>query len=414
MNFDKKRSVTKNSFVRNSEAMLNGIFGTTDVTPFWVADMDFPVANPIKEELQRLVDRGQFAYEFNSQGVFTAISDWYQRRHDLSLNVDNFVQVTGVLTGIALLIRELTDEGDSVLIQTPAYHQFSKVISTANRNVLKSPLKIVNNNYQMDFEDMAQKMVASEVKVMILCNPHNPVGRVWRKEELEQVVQLANKHHVTIISDEIHSDIIYSGHKFTSLMTIDANKHVALIGSPSKTFGMQSISNGYLYTENTKLLANMKAFAESLYIDHGNAFTTFATITAFEKGEAWLDAFLVYMQGNIDWINDFLWSELPQVKMFPVEGTYQVWFDFSATGLAGDELTKVFGKAGFGASPGSWFDGDAKHFARMSFASPRSEIKQAFERLKDVLEQTAVPASGNNKCESNKCESNKATSAGCC
>lgn len=409
MNFDKKRSVTKNSFVRNSEAMLNGIFGTTDVTPFWVADMDFPVANPIKEELQRLVDRGQFAYEFNSKGVFTAISDWYQRRHDLSLNVDNFVQVTGVLTGIALLIRELTDEGDSVLIQTPAYHQFSKVISTANRNVLKSPLKIVNNNYQMDFEDMEQKMTASEVKVMILCNPHNPVGRVWRKEELEQVVQLANKHHVTIISDEIHSDIIYSGHKFTSLMTIDANKHVALIGSPSKTFGMQSISNGYLYTENTKLLANMKAFAESLYIDHGNAFTTFATIAAFEKGEAWLDAFLVYMQGNIDWINDFLWSELPQVKMFPVEGTYQVWFDFSATGLAGDELTKVFGKAGFGASPGSWFDGDAKHFARMSFASPRSEIKQAFERLKDVLEQTAVPVSGNNKCESNK-----ATSAGCC
>lgn len=409
MNFDKKRSVTKNSFVRNSEAMLNGIFGTTDVTPFWVADMDFPVANPIKEELQRLVDRGQFAYEFNSKGVFTAISDWYQRRHDLSLNVDNFVQVTGVLTGIALLIRELTDEGDSVLIQTPAYHQFSKVISTANRNVLKSPLKIVNNNYQMDFEDMEQKMAASEVKVMILCNPHNPVGRVWRKEELEQVVQLANKHHVTIISDEIHSDIIYSGHKFTSLMTIDANKHVALIGSPSKTFGMQSISNGYLYTENTKLLANMKAFAESLYIDHGNAFTTFATIAAFEKGEAWLDAFLGYMQGNIDWINDFLWSELPQVKMFPVEGTYQVWFDFSATGLAGDELTKVFGKAGFGASPGSWFDGDAKHFARMSFASPRSEIKQAFERLKDVLEQTAVPVSGNNKCESNK-----ATSAGCC
>ena len=409
MNFDKKRSVTKNSFVRNSEAMLNGIFGTTDVTPFWVADMDFPVANPIKEELQRLVDRGQFAYEFNSQGVFTAISDWYQHRHDLSLNVDNFVQVTGVLTGIALLIRELTDEGDSVLIQTPAYHQFSKVISTANRNVLKSPLKIVNSNYQMDFEDMEQKMAASEVKVMILCNPHNPVGRVWRKEELEQVVQLANKHHVTIISDEIHSDIIYSGHKFTSLMTIDANKHVALIGSPSKTFGMQSISNGYLYTENTKLLANMKAFAESLYIDHGNAFTTFATIAAFEKGEAWLDAFLVYMQGNIDWINDFLWSELPQVKMFPVEGTYQVWFDFSATGLAGDELTKVFGKAGFGASPGSWFDGDAKHFARMSFASPRSEIKQAFERLKDVLEQTAVPVSGNNECESNK-----ATSAGCC
>jgi cystathionine beta-lyase len=409
MNFDKKRGVTQNSFIRNSEAMLKGIFGTTDITPFWVADMDFPVANPIKEELQRLVDRGQFAYEFNSQGVFGAISDWYQRRHDLTLNTDNFVQVTGVLTGIALLIRELTDKDDSVLMQTPAYHQFSKVISTANRNIVRSPLRIINGGYEMDFEDLEQKMTDPKVKVFILCNPHNPVGRVWRKEELEQILNLADKHNVTIISDEIHADIIYTGYKFTSLMTIGANKHVALIGSPSKTFGMQSISNGYLYTENTKLLANMKAFAESLYVDHGNAFTTFATIAAFEKGEKWLDAFLEYMQGNIDWINDFLWSELPNVKMFPVEGTYQVWFDFSATGLAGYDLTEMFGKAGFGASPGSWFDGDAKQFARMSFASPRSEIKAAFERLKRVLEQTAVPIP-----DIKKCANNKVVSGGCC
>lgn len=403
MNFDQQRNVSQNRFVRNNEAMLNGIFGTTEVTPFWVADMDFSVASPIKEELQRLVDRGQFAYEYNSQEVFEAISGWFERRHNLTLNTESFVQVTGVLTGIALLIRELTDEGDSVLIQTPAYHQFSKVINTAQRNMVKSPLKIVDGNYEMDFDDMEKKMIAPEVKAMILCNPHNPVGRVWRNEELVQVVALADKHNVTIISDEVHADIIYSGHKFTSLMAIAANKHVALIGSPSKTFGMQSISNGYIYTENSTLLANMKAFAESLYIDHGNAFTTFATIAAFEKGEAWLDAFLTYMQGNIAWIKDFVRSELPQVKMFSVEGTYQVWFDFSATDLAGDELIKIFAKAGFGASPGTWFDGEAKHFARMSFACPRVEIEKAFKKLQLILAETALPVSGHTKETSKSC-----------
>jgi len=404
MNFEQKNESVDNNFVRNSSSMLNGIFGTTEVTPFWVADMDFTVANPIKVELQRLVDRGQFAYEYNSQGVFKAISDWYQRRHDLNLNVDNFVQVTGVLTGIALLIRELTEEGDGVLIQTPAYHQFPKVISTAGRAVVKSPLKVVNNNYVMDFDDLEEKLSAVDVKVMILCNPHNPTGRVWRKEELERVLAIADKYKVTIISDEIHSDIIHAGHKFTSLMSLDAKSHVALIGSPSKTFGMQSISNGYIYTENEKLLKAMSAVSESLYLDHGNAFTTFATIAAFEQGEEWLDELLEYLQANIDWIKDFLWAELPTVKMFPVEGTYQVWFDFSATGLSGDDLVKVFGEAGFGASPGTWFDNEAKYFARMNFANPRADIEEAFKNLKTVLEE---PRKVIQPCS-------KDTSSGCC
>jgi len=404
MNFDKKNTVTENSFIRNSGSMLNGIFGTTEVTPFWVADMDFTVANPIKEELQRLVDRGQFAYEFDSQNVFNAISNWNKRRHDLTLKADNFVQVTGVLTGIALIIRELTDEGDSVLIQTPAYHQFSKVISTANRNVVKSPLHIVAGHYEMDFNDLEQKMKASDVKVFVLCNPHNPVGKVWRKQDLKKVLTLANKYKVTIISDEIHSDIIYSGHTFTSLMALGAEQHISLIGSPSKTFGMQSISNGYLYTENQDLLKKMRAFSESLYLDHGNAFTTFATIAAFNNGEEWLDAFLTYMQGTIDWINHFISTELSDIKMFPVEGTYQAWFDFSATGVAGEELTKLFGRAGFGASPGTWFDSESTQFARISFACPRADIQEAFKKLKVELGKTAVPIEENQpKTQSNCC-----------
>ncbi|NOU51936.1 aminotransferase class I/II-fold pyridoxal phosphate-dependent enzyme [Pseudoalteromonas sp. JBTF-M23] len=361
--------------------MLEGIFGTADVTPFWVADMDLRVAEPIIDELQRLTSRGKFAYEFHSQGVFKAISDWNLRRHGLKLNTSNFVQVTGVLTGIALLIRELTEVNDSILIQTPAYHQFSKVISTANRKVVKSPLRVVDDSYEMDFQDLESKLKDPNVKVLILCNPHNPVGRVWRPDELITVLELANRYNVTIISDEIHSDIIYQGYKFTSLMTVGADKHVSLIGSPSKTFGLQSISNGYLYTENTELLEKMKAISESLYLDHGSAFSTFATIAAYEKGESWLGAFMEYMQGTVDWLQNFTDKELTNVKMFPVEGTYQAWLDFSGVGLPGDELIKLFGRAGFGASPGTWFDSDAKQYARISFACPRADIQEAFKRL---------------------------------
>ncbi|WP_282606098.1 MalY/PatB family protein [Pelagibius sp. Alg239-R121] len=387
-NFDQSNKDVENTFVRYSESMLNDIFGTTDVTPFWVADMDFTVANPIKAELQRITDRAQFAYEFNSDAVFAAITGWYQRRHDLTLDAAKFVQVPGVLTGIALLIRELTKKGDGVLFQAPAYHQFNKVIVSAGRKAVKSPLKIVDGRYEMDFDDLNTNLSADDVNAMILCNPHNPVGRVWTREEMEKVAEIANKHGVTIISDEIHSDIIYPGHTFTSLMSVDAQNHVALIGSPAKTFGMQSISNGYIYTENAELYDTMYGVSDSMYLGHGNTFTTFATIAAFDKGAQWVDELLIYLKDSIDWIENFLKEELPEVKMYPVEGTYQIWFDFSETGFSGDDLKQKYAEAGFGFSPGTWFDQNAVDFARMNIAAPRADIQGAFKRLKAVFENS--------------------------
>lgn len=387
MDFDKNNSGSESHFVRNSPSILKNIFGTEKVIPFWVADMDFTVADPIRAELQRLVDRGQFAYEFYPEGVFRAISGWCQRRHHLHLQTDKFIQVTSVLTGISLLIRELTEKDDAVLIQPPVYHQFSKLIQSASRKIVKSPLSVSDAYYRMDFADLEKKLEAPELKVMVLCNPHNPVGRVWQKEELEKLLQLANKYDVTIISDEIHGDIIYSGYRFTSLMTLDSDKHVALIGSPAKTFGIQSISNGYIYTKNSKLWKAVHDTAESMYLNNGNAFTTFATIAAFEKGDAWLDQLLDYLQDSLGWMKQFLLEELPAVKMTPVQGTYQVWLDFSKTGFEDSTLIGKLAEAGFGAAPGTWFDNDAIQFARMNFAAPRADIKKAFLRLKEVLTQ---------------------------
>ncbi|MEM7118881.1 MAG: PatB family C-S lyase [Chloroflexota bacterium] len=385
-NFDTILNDSQNKFIRHDPRMLQGIFGADDVAPFWVADMEFPVAEPIAKELKRLADRAMFAYEFDARFVFRAIAGWNKRRHNLDLDSKSFVQVPGVLTGIGLLIRELTQPGDGVLIQTPVYHQFAKVIKGANRRIVRNRLLVRNGRYEMDFDDLENKLQAGDAKAILLCNPHNPVGRVWTQGEMQQLVELADKYAVTIISDEIHSDIVYPGHPFNSIISVAPNKHAALLGSPAKTFGMPSISNGYIYTADEAILEPIKKVVDSMYLSHSNAFTTFATIAAFNYGDAWLDELLIYVAKNVAWIENFLQTELPQVKSSPVEGTYQIWLDFSGTGLSKEELDeRIFRRAKVGLTPGNWFDRESGLFMRMSIACPLSKVQAAFEQLKQAF-----------------------------
>ncbi len=386
--FDIQHQGFTDHFAKANPQFLKSIFGTDDLMPLWIADMDFQVAPTITKELQRLVDRSIFAYEFNAREVFKAIANWNHKRHGLSLNPKSFIQVSGVLTGIGLLIRELSDEGDGIMVQTPVYHQFFKIIKTANREVVANPLKIVDGKYEMDFDDIEQKFSSKKVKAMILCNPHNPVGRVWNREELKTLVQLANTYNVTIISDEIHSDIIYSGTNFNSIVSIDLENHIAVIGSPAKTFGMQSISNGYLYIPNNDKHQKVKHTIESLYLDHGNAFSTFATLTAYTKGGEWLDELLAYLEKTKNWIQSFVSKELPQIAIHDPEGTYQMWMDFSGLQLSEEKLKElIFKKAKLGLTPGEWFGSGHTQYMRINIASPLSKIQKAFRQLKSAVNE---------------------------
>ncbi|MCY9828250.1 MalY/PatB family protein [Vibrio chagasii] len=376
-----------NAFIKSKPQMLMNMYNTTDVFPYWVADMDFQIAEPITHELNRLVERGVYSYEFHEQAVFEALSKWYAKRHGLNLSSDKFVQVPGVLSGIALLLRQFTNEGDGVLIHTPAYHQFSNLVNKAGREVVKSPLVNDGQSYQIDFEGMERQIVDHKVKTMIFCNPHNPTGRVWTAQEIEQVVEIAKRHDVLIISDEIHSDIIFEGHTFTNLTSFDYDKVITLIGSPAKTFGMHSISNGYVYTNNEALFEAFKANVAAMYLDHGNALTTFATIAAFEKGEEWLDGMLVYLQETVKWITEFAEKRIPQLKVFQPQGTYQVWFDFSSLGFSKEKLKNiVFELAGMGLTPGGWFGAESYQFMRMNIATSRDNIEKSFEALANAID----------------------------
>ncbi|MCL1139073.1 MalY/PatB family protein [Shewanella pneumatophori] len=375
-------------FIKSDSQMLNQVYGTDDVVPYWIADMEFPIASPITAAMQNLVDRETYSYEFDSKSVFNAISDWNKQRHQLTLNPDNFVQVPGVLSAIALLIREFSEKGDGVLIQTPVYHQFRRLIESAGRTAVTNTLKTENGRYVVDFEDFENKLKQGDVKIVLLCNPHNPVGRVWQKAELEQLVAIARKYRTLIISDEVHADIIFTGNEFTSIIEFGYEQSISIIGSPAKNFGLNSISNGYIYSDNPELKQQINSTVSSMSLDHGNAFTTYATIAAYQQGMPWFEAFLDYTQANRDWITEYLTVQLPQVKFYQPEGTNQIWLDFSSLQLDSTELKSLLTqKAKLALTPGTWFGEIDENFYRLNFAAPLEQIQASFELLNSAINQ---------------------------
>ncbi|WP_371991383.1 aminotransferase class I/II-fold pyridoxal phosphate-dependent enzyme [Vibrio amylolyticus] len=240
----------------------------------------------------------------------------------------------------------------------------------------------MGDHYEVDFEDFEEKLKNSNVNIVLLCNPHNPVGRVWKKDELEKLVSIAKKYQTMIISDEIHADIIFEGSEFTSILSLDYDNSISIIGSPAKNFGLSSISNGYIYSDNSELHAKVKAMSASMSLDHGNAMTTYATIAAYQHGEAWFSEFLNYTQTNMNWIVDFLAANIPKIKVFKPEGTNQIWLDFSELGLKSEQLQELLvTRSKIALTPGTWFGETDKNFYRMNFASPLSQIETSLKRL---------------------------------
>lgn len=389
-NVEPKNKDIKNNFIKKDSQMLKQMWGSDDVVPYWVADMDFPIAPSIAQELQRLVTRETFSYEFDSESVFASISKWNSKRHGLDLNPKNFVQVPGVLSAIGLLIREFSAEGEGVLIQAPVYHQFRRLIESAGRVAVDNTLKLVEDHYQIDFEDFEAKLQHSNVKIVLLCNPHNPVGRVWKRGELEKLVAIAKKYQTLIISDEIHADIVFEGSEFTSIVSLGLgyDNSISIIGSPAKNFGLSSISNGYIYSDNAELHTKVKAMSASMSLDHGNALTTYATIAAYQHGEEWFNEFLNYTQTNMNWITEFLETNLPQIKVYKPEGTSQVWLDFAGLGLEPEQLKELLVmRAKMALTPGSWFGESDSNYYRMNFASPLPQIKASLNLLLSEIQK---------------------------
>lgn len=359
-----------------------------DALPMWVADMDFRSPPCVNEAISARAQHGIYGYSDATPEYYFAVQNWYRTRYAYDLDVCNIVTSPGVVFALFTAVTALTNEGDTVLIQRPVYYPFSAAINNLGRTLVNSPLVYSNGRYSMDFDDFEQKITVNNVRLFILCNPHNPVGRVWTKEELIRISEICIAHNVYVISDEIHSDFVYPGYKhtiFASLSPETAERTITCT-APSKTFNLAGLQISNLFITEEKLRKRFLHAMKRTGYSQPNLMGMIACQAAYEDGAPWLDALLLYLQKNIEFARETIKNDFPGVKLIQQEGTYLLWLDFSALGLCEKELRVIIEKVcGLWFDHGTMFGPEGDGFQRINIACPRVILEEAFDRLKRGL-----------------------------
>ena len=384
MNFDE--TIDRNQFptMKWSSAFLAEYFGNAEAIPMSVADMDIKAPPAVIEQLQERVAHGVYGYEFKPESYFTALESWYQNRHGWKIERQHIEPCPSILNAIAILINQHSDAGDGVILQPPVFFEFRMVVKSNGRKIVKNALKLTEGHYQMDFDDLEAKAADPRNKILILCNPHNPVGRVWTKAELEQVAAICLRHNVFVIADEIHGDFAFPPHRYIPYLTVSesAAQNAAACISPAKTFNIAGMVDAMTVIPNETYRHQFHDFAHRYQINKVNVFASTATEAAYRDGAAWLDALLVYLQENIAFIKEYLRANVSGVSLIEPEGTFLAWLDFRKLGLEAKALEMFLSQeAGIALSPGYWFGREGAGFARMTIGCPRATIKRALDNL---------------------------------
>jgi cystathionine beta-lyase len=367
---------------------LRQVYGDPDLLPFWVADMDFPVLPELEKALLARAENSTFGYTFAGDGYYGSLIDWNAKRNGLSLTKEEILDVPGVVCGLGFAISALTRPGDKVLIAPPVYPPFFAVPKSMGRQLLLSPLRRRNERYEMDFGDFEAKL-REGAKAFILCSPHNPVGRVWEKSELEKTVELCARCGTLIVSDEIHSDLVFSGHKHTPLLNVspEAGDIAVIASAPSKTFNVAGLKTSFLIARNPELRDKIRTLLDQLHVGV-NLFGYKAAETVYRKGEKWVEELLVYLEDNAKLVVSFLETRLPKVKAYVPESTYLMWLDFSAYGLEQEDLMKKLKKeARVALNDGVTFGAEGKGHARLNIGTPRSLLREGLEKIAAAFEK---------------------------
>lgn len=362
-----------------------------DGLPLWIADMDFECADPIIKALHHRVDHKIFGYSSNnSDKYFDAFCNWYKRRFDWDIDRKSVVFSPGVVPAIALLVRVLTKPSEGVIIQKPVYYPFTNKIENNDRKVINNSLIYEDGTYKMDYEDLDKKASDPNNKVLILCSPHNPVGRVWSEEELKRVVEICKKHDVWIVADEIHSDLIRKEVKHTPLQLLcsDYKDKIVTCVAPSKSFNLAGMQLSNIIINNAELRKRYKhEIVATGGVSSPNPFAIVSAIAAYNESEDWLDELNDYLDKNVEFIKEFLLNNIPKAKLIYPEGTYLVWIDLNAFGLNEIDLEDLmFKKANVLLDEGYIFGKEGIGFERINAACPRSILKECLERIKKALD----------------------------
>lgn len=359
-----------------------------DVLPLWVADMDFRVSSYVIEALDDMTKHGIFGYSESDDKYFDAVSGWMKRHYNWDVHEEWLVKTPGIVFALAMAVKAYSKEGEGVLIQQPVYYPFSEVILDNKRKLVVSELKQADDGkYYIDYEDFEKKIVEENVKLFILCNPHNPVGRVWTKDELAKIGDICIKHNVTVVSDEIHADFVFE-RKHTVFTTVkEEYKDIAIVcTSPSKTFNIAGFQVSNIFIANDELRKKFSEQVNCTGYSQLNLTGLVACEAAYIYGEEWYEAVLKYIKSNAEYVDNFLKEKLPKVRMTELEGTYLVWLDFREYGLSDLELNKsIIHKAGLWLDRGSLFGKSGEGYQRINIACPRSILNEALEKLVSVF-----------------------------
>ena len=356
----------------------------------WVADMDFPVAQEIKDALIERCNHGIFGYSEVKTPYYEVIAKWYQEEFNWPTKKQWLVKTPGVVAAIANAIRAFTNIGDAVLIQKPVYYPFFLTIEDNQRKVVNNSLVYKNGRYEMDFVDFEEKIISHKVKLFVLCSPHNPVGRVWNKEELLKLGDICLKHKVIVVADEIHADFVYQGHQhqvFANLKT-DYQEITVTCTAPSKTFNIAGLQVSNIFIANENLRKKFKQELKKTANADINVMGLIACQAAYSQGEDWLRQVKIYIAENLEYVKTFLRDNLPQVKLVEPEGTYLLWLDFRELNLTEEELEDlIINKAKLWLDGGTMFGTEGVGFQRINIACPQKILIQAFTQLKEALKQ---------------------------
>ena len=370
---------------RGTNSMKWDASADPDMLPLWVADMDFRAAPCIMEAMQRRLDHGIFGYVQVPRSYYEAVAAWFSRRHGWQMQPEHIIYTSGVLPALAAILQTQTLPGDKVMVQTPVYNCFFSSIRNAGCQTVASPLVYKDSTYHIDFEDFERVIVEEGVKVFLLCNPHNPAGRVWTREELTRMGSICLKHGVFVISDEIHCELVMPGHRYVPYASISPEfaAHCAVCTSPSKSFNIAGLQIANITVADARTRAQIDRGININETCDVNPFGVEALQAAYSpEGEEWLNQLLDYLHGNYEFLCRFMAEHLPQLKVTRLEGTYLAWIDCTALGIPSDKLEALLReKAHVRFSGGHAYDPKGNAFLRINLACPRSILNEALQRV---------------------------------
>jgi cystathionine beta-lyase len=360
------------------------------ILPLWIADMDFKTSSFVQDALIRSAEHGIFGYSETQEDYFRILQDFYHRRHNYEIESPRWVLKTpGVMFAIAMAVKAFTNVGDAVLIQQPVYMHFVDVIENNEREVVSNDLVYgEDGRYHIDFEDFEKKIVENNIKLFLLCSPHNPVCRVWTREELLRLGEICLKHHVIVVSDEIHNDFVFEGtHTVFGSLSEELADISVVVTAPTKTFNLAGVQISHTFVKNPTLRRALRRQINATGYGQVSIQGIVSAEAAYFKGDIWLDALLKYLKGNIEYTERFVHENLKGVKLVPMEATYLAWLDFNGTGLTTEQIDDlVLHKARLWLNSGTKFGKAGAGFQRLNLACPRSTLVEALERLKVALD----------------------------